>query len=74
MAPDIQHFIIPLEKLEMKQHIINIFLVNQLTRIKTKLWIFYKTSMENIQDSFSKYFVLNRDEEVRDCEDLDSYP
>ena len=74
MAPDIQHFIIPLEKLEMKQHIINIFLVNQLTRIKTKLWIFYKTSMENIQDSFSKYFILNRDEEVRDCEDLDSYP
>ena len=58
----------------MKQHIINIFLVNQLTRIKTKLWIFYKTSMENIQDSFSKYFILNRDEEVRDCEDLDSYP
>ena len=39
----------------MKQPIIIIFSVNQLTRIKTKLCLSYKTNMENIQDSFSKY-------------------
>ena len=62
----------PLEKdLEMKQHII--FSVNQLTRIKTNLCLSYKTNMENIQDSFSKYFILSRGYEVRDCEDVGSY-
>ena len=30
--------------------------------------------MENIQDLFSKYFILSRGYEVRDCEDLGSYP
>ena len=56
----------------MKQHIF--FSVNQLTRIKTNSCLFYKTTMENIQDSFSKYFILSRGYEVRDCEDLGSYP
>ena len=42
----------------MKQHII--FSVNQLTRIKTNLCLSYKTNMENIQDSFSKYFILSK--------------
>ena len=74
MVPDMQHFIIPLEKdIEMNQHIF-IFTVNQLTRIKTNLCLSYKTNMENIQDSFSKYFILSRGYEVRDCEDLGSYP
>ena len=27
-----------------------------------------------MQDSFSKYFILSRDFQVRDCEDLGSYP
>ena len=36
--------------LEMKKHIIIIFSVNQLTRIKIKLCLSYKTNMENIQD------------------------
>ena len=36
--------------------------------------ILYKTNMENIQDLFSKYFILSRGYEVRDCEDLGSYP
>ena len=63
----------PLEKdLEMKQHII--FSVNELTRIKTNLCLSNKTNMENIQDLFSKYFILSRGYEVRDCEDLGSYP
>ena len=62
----------PLEKdLEMKQHII--FSVNELTRIKTNLCLSNKTNMENIQDLFSKYFILSRGFEVRDCEDLGSY-
>ena len=74
MVPDIKHFIIQLEKdLEMKQHV-NIFSVNQSTRIKAKLCLSYKTNMENMQDSFSKYFILSRDCKVRDCEDLGSYP
>ena len=30
--------------------------------------------MESIQDSFSKYFILSRGYEVKDCEDLGSYP
>ena len=61
MVSDMKYFIIPLEKnLEMKQHIIIIFSVNQLTRIKTNLCLSYKTNMENIQDSFSKYFILCR--------------
>ena len=64
----------PLEKdLEMKQNII-IFSVNKLTRIKTNLCLSDKTNMENIQDLFSKYFILSRGYEVRDCEDLGSYP
>ena len=63
----------PLEKdLEMKQYII--FSVNQLTRIKVNLYLSNKTNMENIQDLFSKYFILSRGYEVRDCEDLGSYP
>ena len=63
----------PLEKdLEMKQYII--FSVNQLTRIKVNLYLSNKTNMENIQDLFSKYFILSRGYEVRDCEDLVSYP
>ena len=62
----------PLEKdLEMKQHII--FSVNELTRIKTNLCLSDKTNMENIQDLFSKYFILSRGFEIRDCEDLGSY-
>ena len=62
----------PLEKdLEMKQHII--FSVNELTRIKTNLCLSNKTNMENIQDLFSKYFILSKGYEVRDCEDLGSY-
>ena len=62
----------PLEKdLEMKQHII--FSVNELTRIKTNLCLSNKTNMENIQDLFSKYFILSRGFEIRDCEDLGSY-
>ena len=62
----------PLEKdLEMKQHII--FSVNELTRIKTNLCLSNKTNMENIQDLFSKYFILSRGYEGRDCEDLGSY-
>ena len=56
----------------MKRYII--FSVNQLTRIKRNLCLFYTTNMENIQDSFSKYFILSRGYEVRDCEDLGSYP
>ena len=56
----------------MKQRII-IFSVNQLTRIKTNVCLPYKTNMENIQDSFSKYFILSRGEEAWDCEDLGSY-
>ena len=64
----------PLEKdLEMKQHII-IFSVNELTRIKTNLCLSDKTNIENIQDLFSRYFILSRGYEVRDCEDLGSYP
>ena len=52
MVPDMKHFIITLKKdLEMKQHIIILFSVNQLTRIKTKLCLSYKTNMENIQHS-----------------------
>ena len=67
------HFIMPLEKdLEMKQHII--FSVNQLTRIKVNLCLSNKTNVENIQDLFSKYFILSRGYELRDCEDLGSYP
>ena len=52
----------------MEQHIIIIFSVNQLTRIKTNLCLSYKTNMENIQDSFSKYFILGRgyDYDIRD--------
>ena len=70
MVPDMLHFIIPLEKdLEMKQHIIIIFSVDQLTRFKANLYLSYKTNMENIQDSFSKYFILSRGYKVRDCED-----
>ena len=42
MVPDMQYFIIPLEKdLEMKQHII--FSANKLTRIITNLCLSYKT-------------------------------
>ena len=64
----------PLEKdLEMKQNII-IFSVNELTRIKTDLCLSDKTNIENIQDLFSRYFILSRGYEVRDCEDLGSYP
>ena len=64
----------PLEKdLEMKQNII-IFSVNELTRIKTNLCLSDKTNIENIQDLFSRYFILSRGYEVRDCEDLGSYP
>ena len=55
----------------MKQHII--FSVNQLTRIKTNLCLSYKTNNKNIQDLFSKYLILSRDYEVRDCENLGSY-
>ena len=63
----------PLEKdLEMKQNII-IFSVNELTRIKTNLCLSDKTNIENIQDLFSRYFILSRGYEVRDCEDLGSY-
>ena len=52
MVPDMQHFIIPLEKdIEMNQHIF-IFTVNQLTRIKTNLCLSYKTNNKNIQDLF----------------------
>ena len=29
--------------------------------------------MENIQDSFSKDFILSRGYEVKDCENLGSY-
>ena len=61
-----------LHSIEMKQHII--FSANQLTRSKTNLCLSYKRNMENTQDSFSKYFVLSRGWEVRDCEDLGSYP
>ena len=44
----------PLEKdLQMKQHIIIILSVNQLTRMKISLCLACKTNMENIQDSFS---------------------
>ena len=64
----------PLEKdLEMKQNII-IFSVNELTRIKTNLCLSDKTNIENMQDLFSRYFILSRGYEVRDCEDLGSYP
>ena len=64
----------PLEKdLEMKQNII-IFSVNELTRIKTNLCLSDKTNIENIQDLFSRYFILSRGYEVRNCEDLGSYP
>ena len=64
----------PLEKdLEMKQHII-IFSVNELTRIKANLCLSDKINMENIQDLFSRYFILSRGYEVRNCEDLGSYP
>ena len=42
------------KNLEMKQHIIIIFSVNQLTRITIKLCLFYKKNMENIKGSFSK--------------------
>ena len=38
----------------MKQHIIIIFSVKQLTRIKITLRLSYKKNIENIQDSFSK--------------------
>ena len=63
----------PLGKdLEMKQNII-IFSVNELTRIKTNLCLSDKTNIENIQDLFSRYFILSRGYEVRDCEDLGSY-
>ena len=51
----------------MKQYII--FSVNQLTRIKTNLCLFYTTNMENIP----KYFILSWGFEVRDCKDLGSY-
>ena len=62
-----------LEKdLEMKQHII--FLVNELIRIKTNLCLSDKINMENIQDLFSRYSILSRGYEVRNCEDLGSYP
>ena len=64
----------PLEKdLEMKQNII-IFSVNELTRIKANLCLSDKTNIENIQDLFSRYFILSRGYEVRNCEDLGSYP
>ena len=73
MVPEMKHFIIPPEKdLEIKQHII-IFSVNQLTRIKANLCLSYKTNTENMQDSFSK-FIQSMDWEVRDWEDLGSYP
>ena len=73
MVPDMQHFIIPLEKdIEMNQHIF-IFTVKQLTRIKTNLCLSYKTNNKNIQDLFWKYLILSRDYEVRDCENLGSY-
>ena len=58
----------------MKQHIIIIFSVNQLTKIKTNLCLSYKTNMENIQGSVSKYSILSWGLENRDCEDLGSYP
>ena len=58
----------------MKQHIIIIFSVNQLTKIKTNLCLSYKTNMENIQGSISKYSILSWGLENRDCEDLGSYP
>ena len=57
----------------MKQHII-IFSVNELTRIKANLCLSDKINMENIQDLFSRYFILSRGYEVRNCEDLGSYP
>ena len=70
MVPDIWHFIIPLEKdPEMNQHIIIVFSVNQYTGFKTNLCLCYKTNMEKIQDFFSKYFILSRGYDVRDCED-----
>ena len=33
---------------------------NKLTKFKTNFCLAYKTNMENIQDSFSKYFILGR--------------
>ena len=77
MAPDMQHFINPLEEdLEMKQHIIIIFSVNQLTKIKTILCQSYKTNRKYTRHIFItlKYFILSRGQEGRECEDLGSYP
>ena len=44
---------------KMKQNIITIFSVNQLIDSK-QICLSSKTYMENIQDSFSKFFILSR--------------
>ena len=47
---------------------------SSLTRTKTNLRLSYKTNIQNIQDSFSNYFILSTGKEVRDCVDLVPYP
>ena len=67
----IWHFEKKMQKMQKRHSSLN--WINQLTRFKTNLCLSYKTNMENIKHSFSKYFILIRGQEVRDCEDWDLY-
>ena len=63
MFPDMQHFIMPLEKdLEMKQHIIFSEQINKIQNISKQdsnqnSKLIFKSNMENKPNSFLKYFI-----------------